>query len=406
MEIKKKDANLPSDDRTGVAESYRFGATPGQKFVGLTAAVLGAVIAVGGVAYKFWWLPAHRTDPNATVQQQATPPSAPSLNVPLALGNTAPAPAQQTTPFPQPTPPGLAPVQPQQPMGQQPYGQQPQRDPAAEAAKKAAEEIQKRKLASNMGGLPGTGQSNLTPVSAQAGGAPGGAPAGPAPIGQGNTSNALSAQMRSTDTPMALAGYIQNQDMTIIKGTTVNCTLDTVIDSDAPGFVSCITTEPVYSMNHHVVLMEAGTKIDGEHVTVPKRGVRRLPVLFGRAVTPTGVTISLTSPGTDTLGGAGLTGYIDNHYCERYCGALMFSLLEDGVQLGQAALQSSKSGNGTTVVLPSNTISGGQSIAGEMLRQGSDIQPTFTKRQGESIAITIARDLDFSSIYQLKPNVQ
>lgn len=405
MEIKKKDAQLPPDDRTGVAESYRFGATPGQKFVGLTAAVLGAVIAVGGVAYKFWWLPTHPTDPNATVQQQATPPSSPSLNVPLALGNTNPAPAPQTTPFQQPTPPGLGPVQ-QQPNGQQPYGQQ-QRDPQADAAKKAAEEIEKRKLASNMGGLPGTSQSNLTPVSAQVGGAPGGAPGnGPMPIGQGNTSNALSAQLRSTDTPMALAGYIQNQDMTIIKGTTINCTLDTLIDSDAPGFVSCITTEPVYSMNGHVVLMEAGTKIDGEHVTTPKRGVRRLPVLFGRAVTPTGVTISLTSPGTDTLGGAGLTGYIDNHYCERYCGALMFSLLEDGVQLGQAALQNKGGSNGTTVVLPANTISGGQSVAGEMLRQNSDIQPTFTKRQGESIAITVARDLDFSSIYHLKPNVQ
>ena len=42
-------------------------------------------------------------------------------------------------------------------------------------------------------------------------------------------------------------------------------------------------------------------------------------------------------------------------------------------------------------------------IIQEAMRQYGNIHPTLTKNQGERVGIFVARDVDFSKVYQLKP---
>lgn len=50
-------------------------------------------------------------------------------------------------------------------------------------------------------------------------------------------------------------------------------------------------------------------------------------MLWTRVETPNGVIVEIDSPGTDPLGRSGHDGYIDNHFWQRFGGAMLLSLL-------------------------------------------------------------------------------
>ena len=149
------------------------------------------------------------------------------------------------------------------------------------------------------------------------------------------------------------------------------------------------------SDNGHVVLMEKGTQVVGEYRGGVRRGASRMFVLWSRAKTPTGVVVTLASPATDALGRAGVDGEIDNHFMERFGGALLLSVVGDA---GQFAGQQFSDGG-----VQINTVQrGGQSAAAIATENSINIPPTLTKNQGERLSIFVARDLDFSSVYGLR----
>jgi type IV secretion system protein VirB10 len=414
MKLKDKAVEAASEDRTHLNERVTGSSTPGQKLVGAAAALGAVVVIFGGLGYKYWYLPAHEAPvvAGATANKtDSTPPTSPKLNIPDApYPAAAPLPPNNAMP---PLPPGMGPTPQLAGNAPPPPPGAGQTDQAA-ATRKAQEEkeIRERKFGSDMGAMPGRTDSAMLPVTLPAqGGQPGSAGATiPASLigggGGGNASNDFSAKLIPTSTPKVSASYIPNASLTIIKGTPIRCTLDTAINSDTPGFTSCTVSKPVYSMDGTTVLVEAGSTVDGEIPKGPDRGKKRAAVLWGRIVTNDHVTISVNSPGTDTLGAAGLTGSIDNHYCERFCGAFLFSSFQDMLQAGVTALGSNSGSGNTNITLPQNTMSSGQSAAGEILTQGKDVQPTFSKNQGDEITITVARDLDFSTAYHLTENTQ
>ena len=238
------------------------------------------------------------------------------------------------------------------------------------------------------------------------------------PIGE----TGLGGALKSTVTGKALATVNRNPSFTLAKGTLPDCTLLTAISSDQPGFLKCIISRPVYSMDGKVVLMEAGTTVDGEYGSGMARGKKRIFVVWSRAVTPGHVEVALNSPGTDALGRSGLSGQIDEHFFERFGGAMLYSLFSDGMNYvlqreqqriqQQAALESAANGNNNTITNNQGgtlqnldrTRATADRIVGAMLTQGEDIQPTLYKNQGEIIKIYVARDVDFSQVYELKRN--
>ena len=144
-----------------------------------------------------------------------------------------------------------------------------------------------------------------------------------------------------------------------------------------------------------VVLMEKGTQIVGQYKAGLKQGQHRLFVLWARARTPKHVVVTLASPGTDSLGRAGFDGEVDNHWWERFGSALLLSIVSDGSAYGASRLQA----NGVSAPASARQ---GNTAASIAVEQSAGIVPTLRKNQGEMVAIMLARDLDFSGIYELR----
>ena len=121
------------------------------------------------------------------------------------------------------------------------------------------------------------------------------------------------------------------------------CVLDTAIESDLPGPLLCHLPGPVYSPKG-VLLMEAGTQVIGRYQSMGRNGESRLMAVSTYAHTPNGIWVPLAgNPMSDDLGRSGFAGAVDNHYLERFGGAVILSLTQSGLGILQAAV--SKGGN-------------------------------------------------------------
>jgi type IV secretion system protein VirB10 len=209
-------------------------------------------------------------------------------------------------------------------------------------------------------------------------------------------SSDMAALLEPTSTPAALAKVLPTQQLLLAKGSFLDCTLETAIDSSLPGMTTCVTATDTFSVDGSVVLLERGTKLVGETRGQVQQGTTRVYVLWTEARTPTGVVVPLASPGTDGLGRSGLPGEVNRHFWERFGAAILVSVI-DGVV--QAAGQNSGSGDDTVVISPSTS----RDVMTEILRSTINIRPTVTKQNGDRIAVLVARDLDFRAVYELHP---
>ena len=238
-----------------------------------------------------------------------------------------------------------------------------------------------------------------TTNSPSAGASPAWSPDGEAPMSAGNRSGAaLDTLLKPSTTPAALARVLPTQRLLLPKGAFIDCTLETAIDSSLPGMTTCVTATDTFGVDGTTVLLERGSKLVGETKGEVQQGSARVFVLWTEARTPTGVVIPLASPGTDELGRSGLEGKVNRHFFERFGAAILISVI-DGVVQGAAQ----SSGDGNSVIYSPSTSS---DVMTEVLKSTVNIRPTVTKRNGDRIQVLVARDLDFRSVYELKPTAR
>lgn len=207
----------------------------------------------------------------------------------------------------------------------------------------------------------------------------------------------MEKRLSGTSTPARQAEQLKDRNFILAKGSFIDCALQTKLDSTVPGMTACVVTRNIYSDNGRVVLIERGSTVSGEYKANLRQGMARLFILWTRIKTPHGVIINLDSPGTDQLGGAGVPGYVDNHFWQRFGGALLLSLLDDAADVASSRLGGQKDGQ----ISFNETVSSTQDMATESLKNSINIPPTLYKNQGEQIGIYVARDLDFSSVYDV-----
>jgi type IV secretion system protein VirB10 len=204
----------------------------------------------------------------------------------------------------------------------------------------------------------------------------------------------LEGFLRPTTTPAARAERLPTQHLLLPKGSVVDCTLLTAIDSTLPGMTTCITATDTFSADGTVVLLERGTKLVGETRGEVQQGASRVFVLWTEARTPTGIVVPLASPGTDELGRSGLAGEVNRHFWQRFGAAMLVSLIEGGVQ----AAVTSRSNGGAVIVNPTAATE----VSTEVLKSTIAIPPTLRKDNGDRIQVLVARDLDFRGVYELR----
>lgn len=240
---------------------------------------------------------------------------------------------------------------------------------------------------------PDAGNLGLTQISLpqrEGGeGAPAAPPAGPTASGG---QDGLSSQLGHHVIETARATVVPDRSFLLSAGTLVPCTLQTAINSTQAGYVSCVIGSDVFSEDGRVVLLDKGTKVLGQYSGGIAQGQARLFVLWTRALTPRGVAIDLGSPAADDLGRSGMTGGIDTMFWQRFGGALMLSVLED---LGNIASSHFANAGTQTTQVPADT-------AGVALQSSINIRPVLKKNQGDQVAIFVAKDFDFTGVYDVR----
>lgn len=184
------------------------------------------------------------------------------------------------------------------------------------------------------------------------------------------------------------AGVFANRATTVPQGTLIPAVLETALDSTRPGFARAIVSRDVRGFDGKRVLIPRGSRLIGEYRSEATPGQNRALVNWGRMIRPDGATIAIGSPAGDPLGRSGIRAKVNSHFFERFAGAILQSALDIGVNLA------SRAGDGTVIVALPGTL---QSATTQIVPAGQ-VTPTLSVRQGTSISIFVARDLDFTGV--------
>ncbi|WP_245636432.1 type IV secretion system protein VirB10 [Achromobacter kerstersii] len=212
-------------------------------------------------------------------------------------------------------------------------------------------------------------------------------------------SGPMASKLQPLKLATARAVHLANRDFLLTQGAMIDCAMDTKLVSAQAGMISCYATHEVRSTSGRVALVDPGTKFIGYQQSVLAQGQPRIGVVWSRLETPTGVVVNLDSPGTGSLGEAGIDGHIDTHFAERFGAAIMVSLIGD---LGEWASNRGGDSKSSTVRFD-NTGDAAKDAATTVLENTIKIPPTLYRNQGGRVGIYVARDLDFSSVYELRP---
>lgn len=185
------------------------------------------------------------------------------------------------------------------------------------------------------------------------------------------------------------AARFLNPSTTVPKGTVIQAVLESALDSTRGGFVRALVSRDINGFDGNKVLIQRGSRILGEYKSDVSLGQKRVLIQWQRLTRPDGVIIDLDSPSADPLGRAGTGGKVDTHFFERFAGAFLQSTLNIGVQLAARAA----SRDTIVLALPGSVQQGlgtGQGL------QPERIAPTVTVKQGSSVSVFVAKDLDFT----------
>jgi len=219
----------------------------------------------------------------------------------------------------------------------------------------------------------------------------------PAPEEAPSPRSRLKTLLRAEATGTVKARLVGDRDLILPQGRSIDCNLSLRVVSDISGMAVCVLSSYVYGDSGVVALAEPGSVVTGDYIAIAAQGQHRLFITWSRLKTSKGVVIDLNSPAADALGTSGLDGYVDNRWPERIGAAMLLSVVQDTI-----AYETARASGGNGVAVFQQSAQAGDHLAERILDSTINIQPTVYKQQGDRASITVARDLDFGSVYVLR----
>lgn len=209
----------------------------------------------------------------------------------------------------------------------------------------------------------------------------------------------------SEPSPTAVRRIPYNPDLYVPENTAIPCSLDYRFVSDRAGKIRCTIAEDIWSASGNTKLIEKGTAASGVYQTGAATGMAHgqgrafLIITKLRTRQPPYLDIPLVDTrAAGELGEAGVDGWIDTHFRERFGGALLVGMIPDiGAWASNSAGQKDRNTDYTE-----NSRQAMADMARTTLENSINIPPTLDKNQGEIINLITGRDIDFSGIYTLR----
>ncbi|MFE4110596.1 VirB10/TraB/TrbI family type IV secretion system protein [Kosakonia sp. YIM B13611] len=193
-----------------------------------------------------------------------------------------------------------------------------------------------------------------------------------------------------------------NPDLYLPVDRYIPCSMMQRFVSDVGGRISCLISEDVYSASGNVKLVPQGTIARGIYQTgALQHGRSRMLVLWTELRTPEPDSLQIPLIDTEAsgpLGEAGVAGWVDTHFWERFGNALMLSTIQDVA----AGVTNSSPGKDRNIDYTENSRAAASEMARTTLENSINIPPTMYLNQGDVIGIMTGSDIDFSSVWQLR----
>lgn len=214
-------------------------------------------------------------------------------------------------------------------------------------------------------------------------------------VSHSNSNSGINNMLQGGTYPPGSAWKMRGLNLMLRRGTTIPCVLQNRVVSTYPSLSSCVITQDVYSADGSKVLIERGSVAYGEQSLTLRQGQARLFMTWNEIDTTAGIRVRIDSLATDNLGASGVDAYVDKHFWDRFGGAIMLSLIDDGLAILAQRIQDEE--------MQFNSTRGtGRNMAEIALEDSINIPPTGYVNQGTLLNIRVARDVDFSSVYETK----
>ncbi|ENK6701014.1 TrbI/VirB10 family protein [Yersinia enterocolitica] len=196
-----------------------------------------------------------------------------------------------------------------------------------------------------------------------------------------------------------------NPDLYVPENTAIPCSLDYRFVSDRAGKIRCTIAGDIWSASGKTKLIEKGTTATGVYQTGAESGMTHgqgrafLIITKLRTRQPPYLDIPLVDTrAAGELGEAGVDGWIDSHFSERFGGALLVGMIPDvAAWASDSAGQKDRNTDYTE-----NSRQAMADMARTTLENSINIPPTVHKNQGEIINLVTGQDINFSGIYTLR----
>ncbi|MEO8400582.1 MAG: TrbI/VirB10 family protein [Gammaproteobacteria bacterium] len=203
-------------------------------------------------------------------------------------------------------------------------------------------------------------------------------------------------QVSMQDAETINATSIGSLSSVIAEGSLIHAILEPATDSDLPGYLRAIVSEPCYSEDGSQILVPVGSRLIGQYKSGMTMGQSRIFIVWTRLLTPAGISINLGSPGVDSLGVAGMgADEINRHFWARFGTASLLSIM--GVGAANSGVSGDDQANSASAYRAAIANSFSQSAA-QSLQQESMIPPTLKTYQGKPIMVFVAHDLSFQNV--------